>query len=70
MPRYLRATLAALVALTLAAATVSATWPTTGVEANDAFERNAGRLENVGIYQRVYGSATKAWAKDGSLLPA
>ena len=42
--------------------TVHAIWPTTCVEANDAFERDAGRHENVGIYQRVFGDEQAAEA--------
>ena len=44
----------AVAAWLLTAAPALAIWPTTCVEANDAFEYAAGRLHNVGIYQRVY----------------
>ncbi|MDE2868706.1 MAG: hypothetical protein OXR64_04420 [Chloroflexota bacterium] len=44
----------AVAAWLLTVAPALAIWPTTCVEANDAFEYAAGRLHNVGIYQRVY----------------
>ena len=34
---------------------VTAQWPTTCVEANDAFEQYVGNYHNVGIYQRTFG---------------
>ena len=42
--------------------TADAQWPTTCVEANDAFEAAAGRHQNVGIYQRATGSPQAAEA--------
>ena len=55
MRRLVPALLAALVAIAVTVGPALAIWPTTCVEANDAFEFAAGRHENVGIYQRVYG---------------
>lgn len=52
----------AVVALLITAAPALAIWPTTCVEANDGFEFAAGRHENVGIYQRVFGNAAAAEA--------
>ena len=53
----------AVVALLITAAPALAIWPTTCVEANDAFEYSAARRhENVGIYQRVFGNAAAAEA--------
>ena len=42
------------------AAVASAQWPTTCVEANDAFERYVGNHHNVGIYQRTFGYGYEA----------
>lgn len=60
MRRLAVSTLSAVLALALAVASVAADWPITCVAANDAFERDAGRLENVGIYQRVFGDQAEA----------
>lgn len=60
MPGIRRALALAIAVVLLTVAGVQAQWPTTCVEANDAFEANAGRLQNVGIYQRVYGNAQAA----------
>lgn len=54
---------AAILSLAMACFTVPAAlaqWPTTCIEANDAFEFAAGRHENVGIYQRVHGYGPEA----------
>ena len=37
-------------------------WPTSCVEANDAFERYVGNHHNVGIYQRTFGYGYEAAA--------
>ena len=62
MRRLAVATIAVLVALTVSASLAFANWPTTCIEANDAFEYSAGRLQNVGIYQRVFPDAAEAEA--------
>ena len=62
MRRLAVATLTVLVALAVTIPSVLATWPTTCVEANDAFEYAAGRHANVGIYQRVTASPEAAEA--------
>ncbi len=49
-----QAVVIAVAAWLLTSAPALAIWPTTCVEANDAFEYAAGRLHNVGIYERVY----------------
>ena len=60
--RYAVALLACLAVLVVGAGTARAQWPTTCVQANDAFEHAAGRFENVGIYQRVHGYGPRAEA--------
>ena len=55
MTRLRIAATIALSALLVLVAPAVAQWPTTCIEANDSFEYAAGRHENVGIYQRVYG---------------
>jgi hypothetical protein len=55
MDRLRVAILIAVIALLSLVTTALAQWPTTCVEANDAFEAAAGRHENIGIYQRVFG---------------
>ncbi len=54
----------AIIAGLLLAAGIStvalAQWPTTCVEANDAFERYVGNEHNVGIYQRTFGDGPEA----------
>ena len=62
MPGIRRALALAVALVLLTVAGVQAQWPTTCVEANDAFEANAGRFQNVGIYQRVYGTGAAAEA--------
>ena len=59
---WLAALVVAVLALVAGASPAVAVWPTTCIEANDAFEFAAGRHENVGIYQRVYGNAAAAEA--------
>lgn len=56
MRRLLVAALTVFTALAATSTLALADWPTTCIEANDAFERDAGHMENVGIYQRVYGN--------------
>lgn len=51
---------ALLIALVSTSSLALADWPTTCVEANDAFEYTAGRHENVGIYQRAHGRDAEA----------
>ena len=55
MTRLRVAATIAISALLVLVAPAVAQWPTTCIEANDSFEYAAGRYENVGIYQRVYG---------------
>ncbi len=63
MRRLIVATLSALVALALIAPSVLANWPTTCVEANDAFEFAAGNHHNIGLYQRVYGAEAERFCQ-------
>ncbi len=58
--RHFLATGIVFVVLLAAPTTAVAQWPTTCVEANDAFEFAAGRLQNVGIYPRVHGAGAEA----------
>ena len=62
--RTMKRSIFAIIAGLLLAAGIStvalAQWPTTCVEANDAFERYVGNEHNVGIYQRTFGDGPEA----------
>lgn len=62
MLRLRFALLGSVLAFALSAISVLAQWPTSCVEANDAFEQYIGNHQNVGIYQRVFGNAAAAEA--------
>ena len=83
--RFVLAITAALGAIVFVSASVAAQWPTTCVELNDIVEAHLGNSNNVGIYQRVFGSqaeqacqndhredvrATFAWAIGSGNEPA
>lgn len=83
--RYFRAAIVSLVAVLIFAQPALAQWPTTCVELNDIVEAHLGNRQNVGIYQRVFGSQAEqacqsdhredvlgvfAWAIGGSEVQA
>ena len=60
--RRILAILAALALAAFTATTAAAQWPTTCVQANDAFELYVGNHHNVGIYERTFGAGPQAEA--------
>ena len=62
--RVLRFLTLAAIILTIGITTVSAQWPTTCIDLNDAFERLAGRDANVAIYQKVHQGQAEERCKD------
>ncbi len=62
MPAIRRALVLVVALLLLTVAVAQAQESTPCIDANDAFERTAGRARNVGIYQRVYGDIRVAEA--------
>ncbi len=82
--RCIRILTLVVIITTISLTTVSAQWPVTCIDLNDAFERLAGRTENVAIYQNVHQDQAEercrddhreavqrafAWAFNGELSP-
>lgn len=63
MRRVRLSLLLAVAVLLLTVTPALAIWPTTCIQANDAFEYSAGRFHNVGIYQRVFPDPAVAEAQ-------